>query len=157
MKSLNFIPKDPRQYSKRGNTGLIVSRLSFGAMTFGKGVGPFATVSKVEEVTAQAMIGMSLDAGVSSPIFRPKRASGFHTFRHSAGSFLNEQTSNLKLAQRYVPRVLVAQMQPGLPRDLSASSGGWSSDPAESSIAVGTQAVDGRQQIVAPHFRHKGR
>ena len=50
MKSLNFIPKDPRQYSKRGNTGLIVSRLSFGAMTFGKGVGPFATVSKVEEV-----------------------------------------------------------------------------------------------------------
>ena len=53
------------QYSKLGNTGLIVSRLSFGAMTFGKGVGPFATVSKVEEETARTMIGMSLDAGIN--------------------------------------------------------------------------------------------
>ena len=35
-------------------------------------------------------------------ISRPKRASGFHAFRHSAGSFLNEQTGNLKLAQRFL-------------------------------------------------------
>ena len=38
------------QYSRLGNTGLIVSRLSFGAMTFGTGAGPFATVSKVSEL-----------------------------------------------------------------------------------------------------------
>jgi integrase len=37
-----------------------------------------------------------------SGIVRPKRASGFHTFRHSAASFLNEQTGNLKLAQRFL-------------------------------------------------------
>jgi integrase len=37
-----------------------------------------------------------------SGIARPKRASGFHTFRHSAASFLNEQTGNLKLAQRFL-------------------------------------------------------
>jgi len=30
---------------------------------------------------------------------RPSGASGFHTFRHSVGSFINAQTGNLKLAQ----------------------------------------------------------
>jgi integrase len=32
-------------------------------------------------------------------IERGKRSSGFHTFRHSAASFINAQTGNLKLAQ----------------------------------------------------------
>jgi integrase len=31
---------------------------------------------------------------------RTSGASGFHTFRHSAASFINEQTGNLKLAQK---------------------------------------------------------
>ena len=31
---------------------------------------------------------------------RELRAAGFHTFRHSAGSFVNAQTGNLKLAQK---------------------------------------------------------
>jgi integrase len=33
---------------------------------------------------------------------RPTRAAGFHTFRHSAASFINAQTGNLKLAQRFL-------------------------------------------------------
>jgi integrase len=28
------------------------------------------------------------------------RSAGFHTFRHSVGSFINAQTGNLKLAQK---------------------------------------------------------
>jgi integrase len=35
-----------------------------------------------------------------SGISRQFRASGFHTFRHSAASFINEQTGNIKLAQK---------------------------------------------------------
>lgn len=31
---------------------------------------------------------------------RDSRSAGFHTFRHSVGSFINEQTGNLKLAQK---------------------------------------------------------
>jgi site-specific recombinase XerD len=31
---------------------------------------------------------------------RPTRAGGFHAFRHSAGSYINSETGNLKLAQR---------------------------------------------------------
>lgn len=33
---------------------------------------------------------------------RQPRSSGFHRFRHSAGSFVNAQTGNLKLAQRFL-------------------------------------------------------
>ena len=33
---------------------------------------------------------------------RPARAAGFHTFRHSAASFINAQTGNLKLAQKFL-------------------------------------------------------
>ena len=35
-------------------------------------------------------------------ISRPSRVSGFHMFRHSAATFLNQQTGNLKLAQKFL-------------------------------------------------------
>ncbi len=37
-----------------------------------------------------------------SGISRPSRVSGFHMFRHSAATFLNQQTGNLKLAQKFL-------------------------------------------------------
>ena len=54
------------QYARLGNTGLVVSRLSFGAMTFGTGQGPFAIVSKVAASDlADQIIGRTLDAGIN--------------------------------------------------------------------------------------------
>src|SRR5579862_3048859 len=53
------------QYAKLGNTGLVVSRLAFGAMTFGTGKGPFAAVSKVGPELADQLIGKTLDAGIN--------------------------------------------------------------------------------------------
>jgi aryl-alcohol dehydrogenase-like predicted oxidoreductase len=53
------------QYSRLGNSGLVVSKLAFGAMTFGKWEGPFAAVSKVDAALADQMIGKTLDAGVN--------------------------------------------------------------------------------------------
>lgn len=53
------------QYSKLGNTGLIVSRLGFGAMTFGSSKGIFAGISKVDQQLADQIIGKTLDAGVN--------------------------------------------------------------------------------------------
>jgi integrase len=35
-------------------------------------------------------------------IARTSRAAGFHTFRHSAASIVNQETGNLKLAQRFL-------------------------------------------------------
>src|SRR5262249_15189109 len=51
-------------YTRLGNTGLIVSRLSFGAMTFGSDPAGSA-IYKVDQENARAMIERSLEAGVN--------------------------------------------------------------------------------------------
>lgn len=52
-------------YTRLGNTGLVVSRLSFGVMTFGQGQGTMAAVSKTDEQSATEMIHRALEAGVN--------------------------------------------------------------------------------------------
>jgi aryl-alcohol dehydrogenase-like predicted oxidoreductase len=53
------------QYATLGNTGLIVSRLAFGAMTFTAGNRNIAAVYEVDEAAADALVGRALDAGVN--------------------------------------------------------------------------------------------
>jgi len=55
------------QYVQLGNTGLIVSRLAFGVMTFGTAdpSSPFAVVAKTPPREANAMIGRCFDAGIN--------------------------------------------------------------------------------------------
>ncbi len=53
------------QYTRLGNTGLVVSRLAFGAMTFGSAEGPMASVHKVGQELANELVRRSLDAGVN--------------------------------------------------------------------------------------------
>lgn len=52
------------QYTRLGKTGLFVSRLSFGNMTFGSDP-RFPTIAKVDLDTARAMIRRAFDAGVN--------------------------------------------------------------------------------------------
>ncbi len=51
-------------YSRLGNTGLIVSRLSFGTMTFTLG-GGIPAIAKTNRADAAALIGRALDAGIN--------------------------------------------------------------------------------------------
>ncbi|HEY6561683.1 MAG TPA: aldo/keto reductase [Polyangiaceae bacterium] len=53
------------QYTTLGNTGLLVSRLAFGAMTFTAGNQDIAAIYKVGEQLASELVGRSLDAGVN--------------------------------------------------------------------------------------------
>jgi aryl-alcohol dehydrogenase-like predicted oxidoreductase len=53
------------RYTTLGNTGLVVSRLAFGAMTFTSGNKDFATIYKVGAKLADELVGQSLDAGVN--------------------------------------------------------------------------------------------
>jgi aryl-alcohol dehydrogenase-like predicted oxidoreductase len=53
------------QYTQLGNTGLIVSRLSFGAMTFTNGNKDIGAVFKVGAELADQLVGRSLEAGVN--------------------------------------------------------------------------------------------
>ena len=53
------------QFSRLGETGLLVSKLAFGAMTFGSGKGPMAAVAKLDQTDADKLVGASLDAGIN--------------------------------------------------------------------------------------------
>jgi len=54
------------QYARLGDTGLVVSRLAFGSMTFGiVPSGPFASVSKVDQAGANALVERAIDGGIN--------------------------------------------------------------------------------------------
>lgn len=53
------------QYTKLGNTGLIVSRLAFGAMSFTSGNRDIASVYKVGPELANELVGVALEAGIN--------------------------------------------------------------------------------------------
>ncbi len=51
-------------YSRLGDTGLIVSRLSLGTMTFGEGGGNPA-IARTDPAAADALLGRAIDAGIN--------------------------------------------------------------------------------------------
>jgi aryl-alcohol dehydrogenase-like predicted oxidoreductase len=53
------------QYTTLGDTGLIISRLAFGAATFTQGNKEMGTFAKVGEALADELVGMALDQGVT--------------------------------------------------------------------------------------------
>jgi len=53
------------QYTRLGSSGLVVSRLSFGVMTFGHDQGPMGSVWKTSQEEANALVQRSLDAGIN--------------------------------------------------------------------------------------------
>lgn len=54
------------QYTRLGDTGLIVSRMAFGAMTFGSAAGTiFEGISKVDMKVAGELVAKALDAGIN--------------------------------------------------------------------------------------------
>ena len=48
-----------------GNTGLLVSRLCFGTMTFGDGTGLFKAISAVGQAGADKLVKTSIDGGIN--------------------------------------------------------------------------------------------
>jgi aryl-alcohol dehydrogenase-like predicted oxidoreductase len=53
------------QYTTLGNTGLVVSRLAFGAMTFGEGQLVPGVTNSIDQAIADQMVGRVLDAGIN--------------------------------------------------------------------------------------------
>ncbi|HEV7310476.1 aldo/keto reductase [Ensifer sp.] len=53
------------QYTTLGNTGLAVSRLAFGAMTFTAGDRSIGAIYKTDAEAADALVGQALDAGIN--------------------------------------------------------------------------------------------
>lgn len=53
------------KYTTLGKTGLVISRLSFGAMTFGEGQLVPGVTNDTNQTTADQMIGRVLEAGIN--------------------------------------------------------------------------------------------
>ena len=53
------------QYRKFGNTGLFVSELCLGTMTFGGKSGMWSQIGRVEQDEASALVGRALEAGIN--------------------------------------------------------------------------------------------
>src|ERR1700678_3851869 len=53
------------EYATLGNTGLLVSRLCFGTMTFGDGRGLFKAISTVDQAGADELVKASIEGGIN--------------------------------------------------------------------------------------------
>src|SRR5258707_13846027 len=53
------------EYATLGNTGLLVSKLCFGTMTFGDGRGLFKAISAVDQAGADELVKTSIDGGIN--------------------------------------------------------------------------------------------
>lgn len=53
------------RYNRLGNTGLFVSELCFGTMTFGGGEGIWGNIGSLQQQDAERLIALSLDAGIN--------------------------------------------------------------------------------------------
>jgi aryl-alcohol dehydrogenase-like predicted oxidoreductase len=85
------------QFKRLGNTGLVVSRLAFGNMTFGSD-SRFPAVAKVDLDTARAMIHRACDAGVNffdtADGYSNGEAEGY------LGEFLGDKRKDVVLATK---------------------------------------------------------
>jgi aryl-alcohol dehydrogenase-like predicted oxidoreductase len=53
------------KYARLGQSGLVVSQLALGSMTFGSGTGPFASTFKVNQAAANDIVASAIDRGVN--------------------------------------------------------------------------------------------
>ena len=53
------------KYARLGQSGLVVSKLALGSMTFGTGRGPFASTFKVSQAAANDIVARAIERGVN--------------------------------------------------------------------------------------------
>lgn len=100
------------EYTRFGNTGLVVSRLAFGAMTFG--AGDFAAIYKVGEADARAMVDRALAAGIN--FFDTADAYAAGESERMLGRVLGERRKDVVIATKCGLRSGAALGDSGLSR-----------------------------------------
>lgn len=123
------------QYARLGDTGLIVSRMAFGAMTFGTSKGMFAAVAKVNaQPAANDLVARALDAGVNH-----FNTADVYTEGHSEemlGKALGARRKEVVISTKVGARTGQALLQQGLSRQHILAS-------AEDSLRrLGTDYID---------------
>src|SRR5258708_1204461 len=106
------------EYATLGNTGLLVSKLCFGTMTFGDGRGLFKAISTVGQAGADELVKTSIDRGINFFDTADNYTEG------ESEKILGQSLKNLNIARKDVVLAtkVYSRVGPG-PNDIGASRG----------------------------------
>src|SRR6202167_4064812 len=84
------------EYSTLGSTGLLVSKLCFGTMTFGDGGGLFKGISAVDQTGADELVKTAIDGGINFFDTADNYTEG------ASEKILGQSLNNLNVARQHV-------------------------------------------------------
>jgi aryl-alcohol dehydrogenase-like predicted oxidoreductase len=102
------------QYTRLGNTGLVVSKCAFGCMTFGSGEGAFSSVYKVDQATANELVARAFDEGIN--FFNTADAYANGQSEIMLGQALGRRRQDVVIATKVGNRMSQALIDQGLSR-----------------------------------------
>src|ERR1700730_9752663 len=115
------------EYATLGNTGLLVSKLCFGTMTFGDGRRLFKAISSVGQVGADELVKASIDGGINFFDTADNYTEG------ESEKILGQSLKNLNIARKDVVIATKVYSRVGPGRNDIAASRGHIMDAVEAS------------------------
>jgi aryl-alcohol dehydrogenase-like predicted oxidoreductase len=116
------------EYATLGNTGLLVSKLCFGTMTFGDGRGLFKAISSVGQVGADELVKTSIDGGINFFDTADNYTEG------ESEKILGQSLKNLNIARKDVVIATKVYSRVGPGRNDIGASRGHIMDAVEASL-----------------------
>src|SRR6202521_5448000 len=116
------------EYATLGNTGLLVSKLCFGTMTFGDGSGLFKAISTVGQVGADELVKTAIDGGISFFDTADNYTEG------ESEKILGQSLKNLNVARQHVVIATKVYSRVGPGRNDVGASRGHIMDGVEASL-----------------------
>src|ERR1700757_1102825 len=116
------------QYTTLGNTGLLVSKLCFGTMTFGEGRGYFKAIGAVGQAGADELVKTSIDGGINFFDTADTYTGG------ESEKILGQSLKNLKIAREDVVIATKVYGRVGMGRNDIGASRGHIMDGVEASL-----------------------
>jgi aryl-alcohol dehydrogenase-like predicted oxidoreductase len=116
------------EYTTLGNTGLLVSKLCFGTMTFGDGRGLFKALSTVGQAGADELVKTSIDGGINFFDTADNYTEG------ESEKILGQSLKNLNIARKDVVIATKVYSRVGPGRNDIGASRGHIMDAVETSL-----------------------
>jgi aryl-alcohol dehydrogenase-like predicted oxidoreductase len=116
------------EYATLGNTGLLVSKLCFGTMTFGDGRGLFKAISSVGQIGADELVKTSIDGGINFFDTADNYTEG------ESEKILGQSLKNLNIARKDVVIATKVYSRVGPGRNDIGASRGHIMDAVEASL-----------------------
>jgi aryl-alcohol dehydrogenase-like predicted oxidoreductase len=123
-----FKKENAMEYATLGNTGLLVSKLCFGTMTFGDGRGLFKGISSVGQAEADELVKTSIEGGINFFDTADNYTEG------ESEEILGQSLKNLNIARKDVVIATKVYSRVGPGRNDIGASRGHIIDAVEASL-----------------------